>query len=346
MATCPNINLPEWKILVDARGENMAYALWDKYDGNVPKSEYDVSPNKVSYSLKSVNILLSEKAKQIFSKAKNVGWDLNKTLTELQIPKDQKVYIQEVYDNISYVNPETNKLIEPSIEDLVTSILANNSFTVEVNTVEGENTVLNEFLAGRPSQYYSNLTVPGGTNYVENEIATPGIKPNIKGHAKFSTDNGIGWFRSDETKGEYVNDDLPFPDRVPTKTRRILEVQSDLFQKGRKKNDLTTMPAERVAGYKVGDQVEVIPPYNFDPETGQAVEIGVKGIVLEVTEEVEPEFLRDENQWEPGEPGLVTIKMSDGKIRSFATDDDSVSIKPISIKEEKKKVKKTISYNY
>ena len=81
MATCPNINLPEWKILVDARGENMAYALWDKYDGNVPKSEYDVSPNKVSYSLKSVNILLSEKAKQIFSKAKNVGWDLNKTLT-------------------------------------------------------------------------------------------------------------------------------------------------------------------------------------------------------------------------------------------------------------------------
>ena len=339
MATCPNINLPEWNILVDARGENMAYALWDKYDGNVPKSEYDVSPNKVSYSLKSVNILLSEKAKQIFSKAKNVGWDLNKTLTELQIPKDQKVYIQEVYDNISYVNPETNKLIEPSIEDLVTSILANNSFTVEVNTVEGENTVLNEFLAGRPSQYYSNLTVPGGTNYVENEIATPGIKPNIKGHAKFSTDNGIGWFRSDETKGEYVNDDLPFPDRVPTKTRRILEVQSDLFQKGRKKNDLTTMPAERVAGYKVGDQVEVIPPYNFDPETGQAVEIGVKGIVLEVTEEVEPEFLRDENQWEPGEPGLVTIKMSDGKIRSFATDDDSVSIKPISIKEEKKESK-------
>ena len=339
MATCPNINLPEWKILVDARGENMAYALWDKYDGNVPKSEYDVSPNKVSYSLKSVNILLSEKAKQIFSKAKNVGWDLNKTLTELQIPKDQKVYIQEVYDNISYVNPETNKLIEPSIEDLVTSILANNSFTVEVNTVEGENTVLNEFLAGRPSQYYSNLTVPGGTNYVENEIATPGIKPNIKGHAKFSTDNGIGWFRSDETKGEYVNDDLPFPDRVPTKTRRILEVQSDLFQKGRKKNDLTTMPAERVAGYKVGDQVEVIPPYNYDPETGENVEIRVKGIVLEVTEEVEPEFLRDENQWEPGEPGLVTIKMSDGKIRSFATDDDSVSIKPISIKEEKKESK-------
>jgi len=376
MATCPNINLPEWKILVDARGENMAYALWDKYDGNVPKSEYDISPNKVSYSLKSVNILLSEKAKQIFSKAKNVGWDLNKTLTELQIPKDQKVYIQEVYDNISYVNPETNKLIEPSIEDLVTSILANNSFTVEVNTAKGKYTnnkkitpleplpedfiifdnTEEEFINagikykveesdGEPTQYYANLTVPGGTNYTENEITTPDITPNIKGHAQFSTDQGIGWFRSDETSPysntlglnvdamtgeEYDNYLKNYP-----KTRRILEVQSDLFQKGRKKNDLTTMPAKRVTGYKVGDQVEVIPPYNYDPETGENVEIRVKGIVLEVTEEIEPEFLPDENQMEPGYPGLVTIKMSDGKIRTFRTDDDSVSIKPISIKEEK-----------
>ena len=48
------------------------------------------------------------------------------------------------------------------------------------------------------SSYYSNLTVPGGTNYTENEISTPLITPSIKGHAQFSTDNGIGWFRSDE----------------------------------------------------------------------------------------------------------------------------------------------------
>jgi hypothetical protein len=48
------------------------------------------------------------------------------------------------------------------------------------------------------SSYYSNLTVPGGTNYTENEIATPGITPAIKGHAAFATDKGIGWFRSDD----------------------------------------------------------------------------------------------------------------------------------------------------
>jgi len=137
MATCPNPNLKEWKDLVKSRGEDISYFLWDKHNGNVPQSEYEVAPNEVSYSLKSVNILLSAKAKQVFAKAKNAGWDLNKTLTELQVPKDQRVYIQEVYDNISYINPETNELIEPSIEDLVTSILANNTFSVEINTAKG-----------------------------------------------------------------------------------------------------------------------------------------------------------------------------------------------------------------
>lgn len=40
MATCPNINLDSWKNLVAARGEDVAYYLWDKYDGNVPQEEY------------------------------------------------------------------------------------------------------------------------------------------------------------------------------------------------------------------------------------------------------------------------------------------------------------------
>lgn len=40
MATCPNINLDSWKSLVASRGEDMSYYLWDKYEGNVPESEY------------------------------------------------------------------------------------------------------------------------------------------------------------------------------------------------------------------------------------------------------------------------------------------------------------------
>ena len=133
------------------------------------------------------------------------------------------------------------------------------------------------------TQYYSNLTVPGGTNYTENEISTPLITPSIKGHAQYSTDNGIGWFRSDNQLINVYNKQIP--DRfetadqftyntslyeykngqwlqdgqiissekaenaykrefayknsgTPTKTRRILELQSDLFQKGREQSTI------------------------------------------------------------------------------------------------------------
>ena len=96
------------------------------------------------------------------------------------------------------------------------------------------------------TSHYSNLTVPGGTNYTENEISTPLITPSIKGHAQFATDNGIGWFRSDdkienirerkfdsteEFEGNITENDLTTGDK--TTTRRILEVQSDIFQKSR-----------------------------------------------------------------------------------------------------------------
>lgn len=61
-----------------------------------------------------------------------------------------------------------------------------------------------------PTQYYSNLTVPGGTNYQEVEIRTLGIVPSIKGHAQFSTKEGIGWFRASDrvtytNKEELIN---------------------------------------------------------------------------------------------------------------------------------------------
>jgi len=39
MATCPNINLPEWKELVASKGEDLAYYLWYTYDGKIPANE-------------------------------------------------------------------------------------------------------------------------------------------------------------------------------------------------------------------------------------------------------------------------------------------------------------------
>lgn len=291
MATCPNTNLPQWKELVASRGENMAYFLWDTYNGEVPQSESKQAILRAS--IKSIDILSSRKAKQVFAKGEKNNWTLDKTLTELQVPKDQK----EIILNKGITNRE----------EIITSLLAENSFIVEVNTakkqfsseygkptkpklatkdfielamqgkegqyyiefyvrenpslqffdtLEEANLAYKEQQTSVNSDYYSTMAVPGGTNYTENEITTPDITPNIKGHAQFSTDNGIGWFRSDEQtlleENIILDEEDPFldqGDRNPTKilaptgrtnTRRILEVQSDLFQKGRDKEVLIT----------------------------------------------------------------------------------------------------------
>lgn len=99
-----------------------------------------------------------------------------------------------------------------SKESLIASLLADVSNTVEINSPFN-------------TDYYSKLTVPGGINYTESEIKTPDITPSIKGHAQFSTDRGIGWVRWDEQTGT-------------DKIRRLLELQSDLFQKGRSDENL------------------------------------------------------------------------------------------------------------
>ena len=45
---------------------------------------------KISYTFKSVDILLSDKAKQVFAKGEKNNWPLDKVLAELSIPKEQK----------------------------------------------------------------------------------------------------------------------------------------------------------------------------------------------------------------------------------------------------------------
>ncbi|MGK0464759.1 hypothetical protein [Clostridium sp.] len=287
--------------------------------------------NSLNYRLKSVSILSSDKAKQVFAKGKKNGWDLNKILTELQVPKEQKQIILDK-NNIVLNYGREGKLSDINIrEEIVAALLSDNSFAVEVNTAkeskrqpftkvkkenskyviyniagdlisehstEGEALKEVDNLEFLNTQHYSNLTVPGGTNYTENELSTPLIVPNIKGHGEFSTDNGIGWFRSDDasfgnqtsktstgsltnevesqsdsnsfklgndfyetiqefdeeysfkeflkngveiTQEEFISASKKASEnfnKKSVKTRRILEVQSDLFQKGRDKKSL------------------------------------------------------------------------------------------------------------
>lgn len=362
MATCPNKNTEAWQLLVTSRGEDVAHYLWDKYDGLVPESESKTEIVKTG--LKATNILQSPKADQFFNAVtKNkISGDFfwKKMQADLGIPKDQ-IEILKSFDT-------------QDRGELISSLLANYSYAVEINIAkdvitdqyerftpvakkienfeiasitggnvgqyfvefintdgdpdirifetkaEADNAV-SERRTERPSQVYSNLTVPGGTNYTENEIATPAITPSIKGHAQFATDKGIGWFRSDDKVSENVQVENQYEyydheageeragDRIgdtrndviipkdkftyngdtyerreplfdeedfgtisyfkngkaitgkefgeafdainqPTKTRRILEVQSDLFQKGRDKKDLVTNRQEKSNGYE------------------------------------------------------------------------------------------------
>jgi hypothetical protein len=55
---CPNINDPNWIRLTSSVSENIAYYLWDKYDGMVPEKYFAL--NQVNYKLKSIDILLFE----------------------------------------------------------------------------------------------------------------------------------------------------------------------------------------------------------------------------------------------------------------------------------------------
>lgn len=308
--------------------------IWEQGNNVFNQEEFN---NQVQYRLKAVDILSSDKAKQVFEKGEKNNWDLNKILTELQVPKEQKQIILDKNWQILNQARIGNLKSFDIREEIITSLLADNSFVVEINTVksapnsqvtdEGGNgfTIGNktyiaeqgytspeyfiyengnrveitekEFndakdnsIIKEPTQYYSNLTVPGGTNYTENEIATPAITPSIKGHAEFASDQGIGWFRSDDklnpptekiakelydiyeedfgeeyeivrntlseelTRQEYIIQKiLKLPENTSilpkdfiSKTRRILEVQSDLFQKGRDKNNLITPASEGI----------------------------------------------------------------------------------------------------
>jgi hypothetical protein len=299
---------------------------------------------EVNYALKAVSILQSDKAKQVFDKGKKSNWDLNKILTELAIPKEQK-----------------QLLIELGITDreqLALELASTYSYTIEINTAKektigndnptytvngvqyvkfGENdyrkrTQNSQFEKiskkefednqNKPTQIYSNLTVPGGTNYTEQEIATPAITPSIKGHAEFATDKGIGWFRSDNkapiVEGFAENKEAPsewgLEDSVmkqEPKTRRILEVQSDLFQKGRDKKLLTGEYSKLPIGGKVnykGKVYEITDKYDkgdfklYDLTDGNETITGLKANeFIDIAETTQKnqflQLLNKDNNW-------------------------------------------------
>jgi hypothetical protein len=311
MNHCVNINSQEFIDLQRKADINpiilaSKVSIWQEENGldNFPTLSQLFSENAVNYVIDAVQILNSSEAEVVFKKVEKGNWTLDKALTELQIPKTQKQIILQ--------SGKTDR------KDIVTDLLVNYSYAVEINTAKENNaeyrhitdggsfTINDSFytfesdedlpegfgvdtyfkdgikitkieykeaktqaekeipktrIDASNTQYYYKLTVAGGTNYTENEISTPAITPNIKGHAQFSTDKGIGWFRSDDKAGKIIGSEEmedPFGndpiigdfirDTPKTKIRRILEVQSDLFQKGRDSGDLSDLDIKQ--GFK------------------------------------------------------------------------------------------------
>lgn len=174
---------------------------------------YNLSENQVDYKLKLINAL--EKTPRKKYPSDSIQGFFN-DLIKQGTPKIQLDILK------NYIT--RNNIQEISTDDLITGLLAESSFSVEVNTIkvntgrqEGTTSFNSEdgyqpnFDEGDNTSYYSNMAVQGGTNYTENEIATPAIIPSIKGHAQFATENGIGWFRSDEKQKTNSNPDVILP---------------------------------------------------------------------------------------------------------------------------------------
>jgi hypothetical protein len=194
----------------------------------------------IDYMLKSVDLLQSDKGKQVFEKGEKNKWSLDKILTELGVSKEQK----ELILGLGKINRE----------EIISDLAVNYSYIVEINTtkevsnpftkkydddnfqIDGliyqyyngvyylysprgeevisksqydeakERVIADNIKTNINSSYYSNLTVPGGTNYTERNFETPLIKVP-KSHAQFNTENTIGFTRGDD-RVVYTENDI------------------------------------------------------------------------------------------------------------------------------------------
>jgi hypothetical protein len=114
MSHCTNINHPqiqEWskKFNVSPEYIGAIVSLWQEQNNNLEdfpsklwmenQIKSSNKENEVNYTLKSVDILSSSKADEIFRKGDKNNWSIDKILTELAVPKEQKQLIKNIYDN-------------------------------------------------------------------------------------------------------------------------------------------------------------------------------------------------------------------------------------------------------
>jgi hypothetical protein len=156
----------KYKIYRAIPNEQMFNRLQELYNGTPDKPMFMKTP-EVDFSLKIINAL-DKISRNKFEASKLQGW-----LNDLQ---KQGVSAQQIELFKEVAKPGMTK------GEIASAIAANYSYTIEINTAK-DSFARTDLWSGneddgipleyRNTQYYSNLTVPGGTNYTENEIATP-----------------------------------------------------------------------------------------------------------------------------------------------------------------------------
>lgn len=270
--------------------------IWEQGDNVLNQEEYN---NQVNYRLKA-----TEKVLDNLSKIKQ--WESNKSI-------DQNTLWKKIGElGISKQQLDLLKESEGStIEEKLSSFAANYSYTIEINTAKDEFIVseydseTDQFVdrnyGTKNTEHYSNLTVPGGTNYTENAIRILGIVNVVSAGGSYhdgdfnqSRGDMAGWFRSDEQVGEKeeiwedIDDwtgkrkDFKELKLHGSKTRRILEVQS-FFQKVREQNNLVGDEFKKKHGYfeldgytyaeKYDNLTRQKTPYKFDSKYGKSIPV-------------------------------------------------------------------------
>ena len=111
---------------LDKGGRQKQYVVFDvsqiRSVYNITDSPIVFKQKEVNYQLKSIQTLQSPKADEIFRKGDKNNWDIDKILTELAIPKEQKELIKSFNTR--------------NREEILTSLLANYSYTIEINTAK------------------------------------------------------------------------------------------------------------------------------------------------------------------------------------------------------------------
>lgn len=230
-----------------------------QYQKNIPSKE------SIDFGFRAIEMLQSDKSKKVFKKALQNNWTLEKTLNEIG-GFGKKTGYKFLFDQ--NLLDKGLKDTGMNIEDFVLDILTKLSFTVDMNVKLVNNILIPEGQKLNARDTHITYSAKGketvkyekepGWKYVAFEFATPFIDPSIKGHAGFSTSQGIGWTRTWHNSVENILE--------------VQEIQSDLFQ-AKKITKFSKPQIKKGLKFKTANGKEYVVQEDFNPRKPHTVSV-------------------------------------------------------------------------